>query len=228
MYKLRLTHNVHASKLRPNLGKETNMGAVEHSRLEKIKVGNVGVLTLKFAHVLDILEFVRDKWVVRIPFTVDKRKNGVAILPPVFASQPSRRLGQKQHHAEKEYCGDHLKTPRNSPSSCLVVCGLIVTNVSTTVGDVVHDQDAPCNGPLLETNEATTLGRGRNFGDIDGDLGGLDSDGKTVDHTTNNEHTLGDGGARNDGANHPGSSILVTATNEEFTRTLGNSLMALK
>ena len=56
---------------------------------------------------------------------------------------------------------------------------------------------------MLETDEATTLGWGRNLGNVDRDLGGLDTNGETVDNTTNNKHTDILRGADKDRTNHP-------------------------
>lgn len=69
------------------------MSAENHARLEKIEVGDVGVATLKFAHVFDIAEFIGDKGVVRIAFAMDESEHLVAFFPAILASEPSGGLG---------------------------------------------------------------------------------------------------------------------------------------
>ena len=86
-------HDVHTSELRPNLAESSDHGTVNHVGLEEIQVCNVGVSALKLAHVLDILEFVRDEGMVRITLAVDEGENGLAIFPSVLAGEPTRRFG---------------------------------------------------------------------------------------------------------------------------------------
>lgn len=60
---------------------------------------------------------------------------------------------------------------------------------------LVHDHNAPGNGPLLQTDEAATERRGGQLADIHGDLGGFDADGQAIDDASDDEHTLALGGA---------------------------------
>lgn len=206
--KIALTHNVHASELRPNLSKKANKGAVDHIGLEQIQVGNIGMLTLKLAHVLDVLQLVGNKGVVRISLAVNESKHGTAVLPAVLTGEPTRGLGKKHHHEEEEEGGDHLEAPWDTPGGSVVLDRVLLANEGAAVGDVVHDEDTPGNGPLLHTDEATTLGGGRDFGNVDGDLSRLDTDGETVDDTGDNEHTNVLGGTRESRTNDPGTCII--------------------
>lgn len=198
-----LTHDVHARQLRPNLGEETNKGTVEHLRLEQVQVGNIGVAALKLAHVLDVLQFVGDKRVVRITLAVHEGQHGTAVLPAVLAGEPTRRLGQKHHHEEEEEGGDHLEAPWDTPRGSVVLERVLLANEGAAVGDVVHDEDAPGDGPLLHADETTTLGRRRDFGNVDGDLGRFDTDGETVDDTGDDEHANILRGTGESGTNDP-------------------------
>ena len=158
------------------------------ARFEEIEVGDVGVGTLELANVLDLLKLGNNEGVVGIALAVDESQDGVAVLPAVLASQPTRRFGEESHHATKEDGGDHLEGPRDTPRGSLVAEGIVLTDERASVRHVVHDQDTPGDGPLLETDEATTLRGRRDFGDVDGDLGRLDTDAETVDHAANAEH----------------------------------------
>lgn len=196
-------HDIHTAELGPDLGEETDDGTVEHLGLEKVEVGDVGVAALKFAHVLDILKLVRDKRVVGVALAVNEGENSVAILPAVFAGEPARGLGERHHHEEEEDGGDHLQGPWDTPVGGAVVVPLVLANLGTAVGDVVHDENTPGNGPLLETNEATALGGRRDLGNVDWDLGGFDTDRDTVDDTGKDEHALVLCGGAENGADDP-------------------------
>lgn len=56
------------------------------------------------------------------------------------------------------------------------------------VNILIHDQDTPGNGPLLQTKEAAALGRRRQFADVYGDLGRLDTNRQTVENTADDQH----------------------------------------
>lgn len=176
---------------------------MDHVGLEQVKVGDIGMLALKLAHVLDVLQLVGNKGVVRISLAVDESEHSMAVLPAVLAGEPTRRLGKQHHHEEEEEGGDHLETPWDTPGGSVVLEGVLLANEGAAVGNVVHDEDTPGNGPLLHTNEATTLGGGRDFGNVDGDLSRLDTDGETVDDTGDNEHANVLGSTRESRTNDP-------------------------
>lgn len=176
---------------------------MDHVGLEQIKVGDIGMRTLKLAHVLDVLQLVGNKGVVGISLAMDESEHGTAVLPAVLAGEPTRRLGKQHHHEEEEEGGDHLETPWDTPGGGVVLEGVLLANEGAAVGDVVHDEDTPGNGPLLHTDEATSLGGGGDFGNVDGDLSRLDTDGETVDDTGDNEHANVLGGTREGRTNDP-------------------------
>lgn len=207
--KLKLTLDVHAAKLRPNLGEGTNHGTVDHLRSEEIQVGDVGVAALKLAHVLDVLQLIGDKGVVRVTLAMNEAENVAGFLPAVFACKPARRLRERDHENEKKSSGEHLETPRKTPSSCAVVIGLVVANERGAVGNVEHDENAPGNGPLLEANEATTFGRWRKLSNVDGDLSRFNTDRETVDDTANDEHANVDGTSADSRTNDPKSDLRL-------------------
>jgi hypothetical protein len=78
-------HDIHASELGPDLRKNADMGTIDHVRLEQLEIGNVGVVALKLAHFLDLLQFKLDKRIVRIAFTMNQGEDGMAIFPPVLS-----------------------------------------------------------------------------------------------------------------------------------------------
>lgn len=54
---------------------------------------------------------------------------------------------------------------------------------------LVHDENTPCNRPLLDCDESTSLGGRCKFTDVDRDLSRFETDGQTVDHTASDEHS---------------------------------------
>lgn len=54
-------HDIHSSKLRPDLGKDTNVSAIDHLGLKELKVSDIGMLTLKFDGFADLSEFLGDE-----------------------------------------------------------------------------------------------------------------------------------------------------------------------
>jgi hypothetical protein len=66
------------------------------------------------------------------------------------------------------------------------------------------------DGPLLKTDEFSSLAWKRDFGDIDRDLGRADADTEAVDNTANDEHGDVLRGADDDASNDPdnGSDLI--------------------
>lgn len=64
-------HDVHASQLTPDLGKDADMGAVDHVWLEELKVGDIGICPFKFADIPDLLELTEYEWRVWVTMTMD-------------------------------------------------------------------------------------------------------------------------------------------------------------
>jgi len=95
------THDIHAGKLGPYLGEDTDVGSVDHVGFEEFEESSVGVLALKLAHIFDVSELMDDERAVGVAFTVYQRKNSVTFLPAVLASEPSWRLRKEAHSDEK-------------------------------------------------------------------------------------------------------------------------------
>jgi len=179
--------------------------AVDVAGGEELNIADLLGLTLYVEPLLDLPILASNPGAVRVALAMGKHEYSLAFLPAVLGSEPTRRLGQK-HHAEEENNGrNHLKCPRNAER------GGGTADELAGVGDVEHDHDSPGDGPLLRAHQATTLGRRRQFRDVDRDLGRADSDAEAVDDATNDEH--GDvlrGGHDNaadypdDGAEHDG------------------------
>ena len=104
------------------------MCSVDHVGFEQLEIGDISVVTLKFAHLLDVLVFKQNKGVVGVAVTVDERKNGVAVFPTVFAGKPTWRFGERYHAEEENDGGNHLQPPRDT-ECCWTV------DEGTAVGD---------------------------------------------------------------------------------------------
>ena len=66
--------------------------------------------------------------------------------------------------------------------------------------------------PLLRAYYTPSLGRRRKLSDINGDLGGADADGETVDEATDDEHTDVLGSTRDDGTYDPDGTANLDST----------------
>lgn len=80
-----------------------------------------------------------------------------------LSGEPARRLGHEEDTEKQDDGRDHLQRPWDPES-------LSAVEVATSEGHVVHDEDTPGDGPLLSTNNTTSLGRRGKFGNIDGNL----------------------------------------------------------
>jgi hypothetical protein len=85
------------------------------------------------------------------------------------------------------------------------------------IDSAYHDQNTPCDSPLLGSNDTSTLGRRSQLGDVDGNLGRADTDRDTVNEATSNQHADVLCSTRDDGANDPnGAADLDCATTTEL------------
>ena len=62
--------DIHSRKLPPDLRENTDVGAVEHLGLEGLQVRHVGVVALKFAHLLNLAQLAVNKRSIGIAFAV--------------------------------------------------------------------------------------------------------------------------------------------------------------
>lgn len=53
---------------------------------------------------------------------------------------------------------------------------------------LVHNQDTPGNGPLLDTDKPASFRRRSKLTDIHGNLGRLNANSKAIDNTPDDEH----------------------------------------
>ena len=127
-------HDIHAGELRPNLGKDADVGSVDHVGLEKLEVGNVGVAALELAHILDLFEFAEDEGIVLVAFGVDKSENLMRLLPAVTAGQPTRRFGHEHETQDQAKSRNHLQSPWNAKRGS-------AGEVGSSIRDVEHDHD---------------------------------------------------------------------------------------
>ncbi len=204
-------HHVHTGQLRPDLGEHADVSAVDHVGFEEVEVAGVGVIALKLAHLADLAQLGLDEDGVAVTLGVDQGQGLVALLPAVLLGQPSRALGHKEEGEEEDHGGDHLQTPRQTP-------GGGASEEAASVGDVEHDQDllelacigervcktyTPGNGPLLGTDDGSTLTGLGQLGDIDRNLGTADTHGDAVDEAADNQLADAERGAGNGTANTP-------------------------
>jgi len=171
--------------------------AVDHAWADELHVGDILGLALEVDPLLDFGELMCNVGAAGVALAMDQDEDAFALLPTILGSEPTRRLRENHHSKKKEDGGNHLQTPWDTESSGAV-------DVGATVRDVEHDHDAPGDGPLLGTDETSTLRRWSDLGDVDWDLSGADTDTETVDDTSDNEHANVLGRADNDAADDPG------------------------
>lgn len=134
------------------------------------------------AHLLlDFLKFENDELILLIAAAMQVGQNLECFRFPVFVHEPTRRLGEEQHARRKDDGRNHLETPRNSERRDTL-------DVRAAELDKVLDQDTPCDRPLLKRDHAPTDGGCGDFGLVDGDDGGCETNGDTRDDTADNEH----------------------------------------
>lgn len=82
--KSREVDSTRTGELRPDLGEDTDVSSVDHVWLEKLQVRNIGISTLKFAHVFDLLEFLEDERRVTVAFGVNESEDSVTLFPTIL------------------------------------------------------------------------------------------------------------------------------------------------
>lgn len=125
-----------------------------------------------------------------------KRQHLVSLLPTVLLGKPTWGLGQKEQRNAQEDSGNHLQAPGKPERS-------VAVDIGTAIANEIHDQDAPCDGPLLKRDDTATLGWWRDLGDVDRYLSRTDTDTETVDNTTDDQHWNVNSGAAENRANYP-------------------------
>lgn len=103
--------NIHPSELRPELSEDGNMRPPDHVWLDQVEPGHIGILPLKLAKGLDLLDLGDDKGVRLIALGVHQSNDILGLLPPILLGQPARRLGKQEQGKEQEDGRDHLQAP---------------------------------------------------------------------------------------------------------------------
>lgn len=137
-------------QLRPDLGEDPNVRAVDHVWLEELEVCNISIIAFELAHLADVSQLSHDKGSIAVPMAVNESEHVMSFLPTIFAGEPTRRFGKRHHSEEEDDCRNHLETPWNAECTGTVDKG-------TAVGDVEHDHNTPGDCPLLSSYKTTTF-----------------------------------------------------------------------
>ena len=175
------------------------MRSIDHVWLEELEVCDVGVVLFEFDLVADLFELRAHKGCVRVALAMYEGKDIASVVPTVLSAEPTGRFRKEDHAAKEDNGWYHLKAPWDAERFGAIEEGTtILYSGQYGVGlgkrgrlahrDVEHDHDAPCDGPLLRSNETTSLRRRRQLGDVDWYLGGADSNAETIDDTAYDEH----------------------------------------
>lgn len=97
---MELTHDVHATKLRPHLNGHAENDALDNAGLQESTEAGLGLFALEAKSIFDLLVLSKNLWVVYITATVEIGKNLESLFPPVFTGEPARRAGKEEHADE--------------------------------------------------------------------------------------------------------------------------------
>ena len=172
------------------------MGTIDHLGPEQFLQRDIGVPTFEFDDFADLGQLLHDERRIRVAMAMDEGEDLLSLVPTILLRQPTWGFRQEHETEVQADGGDHLQSPRQTESSAPF-------NKARTVADEEHDANTPSDGPLLHTDETASLGCGCDLGDVDGDLGGADTDRKAVDNTAHNQHRDVLGGANEDATNDP-------------------------
>lgn len=106
---------------------------------------------------------------LRIAISMKQRQHIQALLPPVLAGQPTGAFREEEQRAEQDEGGNALKTPSETERGRAF-------DLRAAVRDEIHDQDTPFDGPLLNTDDASTNATRCQFCEIDRNLRGHNTD----------------------------------------------------
>lgn len=188
--------DVHAGKLRPRLEGNSEEDTAGVGGLEEFGVRAGGESAVEGDGILDFLELGLDIGVVLVTVSAQVSKDLKSLLGTALIGQPTGGVREDGDTSKKNDTGNDLDTPGDTE-------GGVRLNEGATVLDEVLDQDTPSNSPLLEGDDTTTDVLGGNFGLVNGDNHGGETDGDTVDDTADNEHGSVDRSTLDDGTNDP-------------------------
>ena len=137
-------HDVHSTKLRPHLNAHTENHTLEHAGSNKSLEACNRLFTLEPNRFLDFAILGKDLGIVQVAVSVKESEGLVGFIPAVFASEPTRRLGEEEHADKEDECRNHLDTPWNTEGGRALV-GVLCSAIDErgTVLDEVLDQDSP-------------------------------------------------------------------------------------
>jgi len=118
---------------------------------------------------LTFLKLCQDEWISRIAISVKVGQGVQTLLPSVFRGKPTRALGEEEESAEEDKSWYPLQPPRY-PERCRAVY------IRAAVRDEIHDKDAPLDGPLLDADDSAADLARCEFGQVDADLRGSETD----------------------------------------------------
>jgi hypothetical protein len=135
------------------------MSAVDHIFLEEIEIGALqGRFGVAGSPALEKLAL--HKGGVSIAFCMNRGENYLGFFLPVITSKVTRRLGRKEQTNAEEDSRDRLKAPWDPEGGSTLHEG-------SPIADVEDHDHAPGQGPLLSSNDTTTLAGRSQFGHLD-------------------------------------------------------------
>lgn len=189
-------HDIHTSKLLPDLGPQADQGTVERVLSEQINDGDLLGGSLDLDIFTDLLNLKRNVGVVDVTAGLNHGDDVDGFFPATLLGEPSGGFSKDKGTGEQNDTGDDHDTPGDSKTGHAI-------DVRAAKANVEHDHDTPSDGPLEEGTQTTTDVLGGKLGDVDGDSRGGQTDTETCNETAADKlgHVLG--GGLNSTTNHP-------------------------
>jgi hypothetical protein len=206
-----LHHNVHPWELRPHLKGRAKGNSVQNVGFEQVKIWLRAFRSLVMHLLSDFLELKLNELVHRVTVAMQvsqysqrlclsceerlDTKGAKTFLNrkyvPMVVKQPSRRLGEDKHHADRKYDGrNYLQAPWNPEWRDAI-------HVRATELYEILNEDTPCDRPLLNRDEATADWGCSDFWLIERDNCRCDTHGDAGDNSASDKHpTVLYGGSR--------------------------------
>ncbi len=98
------------------MSEDTDVGSIDHFRLEQFEIADVGVAAFELDHVSYLLHFEVNERSISIALGVDKSKNVVTFLPSVLLRKPSaKQLAPRFPRNKKDHLGLSGQKKRPKP-----------------------------------------------------------------------------------------------------------------
>ena len=150
-------HHIHPHQLRPHLDRHAQHHSIEHPWLGKCSHRVQRRLALEAEHLLNLAVLSQNVRVADIAVAVQVGKYPDGLLPAILSRKPSGRVGKEKHAHEENGSRHNLNRPWDAECRCALVNVIGPTaGERGSVLDEVLDQDAPCNGPLLQRDHSPT------------------------------------------------------------------------